>query len=308
MNSPLDPKLIEAGAAVNSSSWQARLNLSFAKRTRGVRLVKCEHEGPLYVQKAFYPEGPDCAHVYLLHPPGGLVTGDTLTISIEAQQDSHALITTPGAGRVYKARDAKGVQTQNLQINVRDNAIIEWFPLETILFPSAQARMKTRIDLSEQASFIGWEVTCLGLPANQITFDSGSVSQNMQIWRNGRILLNESLVIDDTVTEDQTIKNEESDYSLISGNAGLRNLPVHGLMIGGPFKDEPLDLIESLRLLQNQTAKKEFLATSHIGEFITVRYLGSCTEKARKLFTQAWALIRPELIHKKAVAPRIWAT
>jgi len=295
MNSPLDPKLIET-AVVNSSSWQARLSLSFAQRSRGVRLVKCEHEGPLYVQKAFYPEGPDCAHVYLLHPPGGLVTGDTLTISVEAQAGSHALLTTPGAGRVYKARDAEGVQTQNLQINVQENGMVEWFPLETILFPSAQARMKTRVDLSENASFIGWEVTCLGLPANDITFDSGSVSQNMQVWRDNRILLNESLVID------------QSDSTLLTANAGLRSLPVHGLMIAGPFKENQLDLIDGLRVLQEQTATNEFLATSHSGEFITVRYLGSCTEKARKLFTQAWGLIRPELIQKQAVAPRIWAT
>ena len=296
MNSPLDPKLIESAAVVNGSSWQARLSLSLAQRTRGVRLVKCEHEGPLYVQKAFYPEGPDCAHVYLLHPPGGLVTGDTLTISVEAQMGSHALLTTPGAGRVYKARDEEGVQTQNLQISVQENSTVEWFPLETILFPSAQARMKTRVDISDNSNFIGWEVTCLGLPANDITFDSGSVSQNMQIWRNGRILLNESLVID------------QGDNALLNANAGLRSLPIHGLMIAGPFKDIPLDLIDALRLLQEQTDTNEFLATSQNGEFMTVRYLGSCTEKARKLFTQAWVLIRPELIQKQAVAPRIWAT
>jgi len=302
MNSPLNPRLIDTAAAVSgsstieSSSWQARLSLSFAQRSRGVRLVKCEHEGPLYVQKAFYPEGPDCAHVYLLHPPGGLVTGDTLTISVETQADSHALLTTPGAGRVYKARDVKGVQSQNLQITVQENAIVEWFPLETILFPSAQARMKTRVDLSKSSSFIGWEVTCLGLPANEIVFDSGSVSQNMQIWRDGRILLNESLLID------------QGDRTLLTANAGLRSLPVHGLMIAGPFKENPLDLIDALRVLQEQAVTNEFLATSHNGEFITVRYLGACTEKARKLFTQAWVLIRPELVQKEAVAPRIWAT
>ncbi len=302
MNIPLDPKLIDTAAVVNnkcpveSSSWQARLDLSFAQRSRGVRLVKCEHEGPLYVQKAFYPEGPDCAHVYLLHPPGGLVTGDTLTISVEAQAGSHALLTTPGAGRVYKAREEEGVQAQNLQISVQKNATVEWFPLETILFPSAQARMKTRVDLSDNANFIGWEVTCFGLPANNITFDSGSVSQNMQIWRDGRILLNENLVID------------QGDSALLNANAGLRSLPVHGLMIAGPFKDNRLGLIDALRLLQAQTDTNEFFATSQSGEFMTVRYLGSCTEKARKLFTQAWVLIRPELIEKQVVAPRIWAT
>ena len=303
MNSPLDPNLLTSPAVMNTSNWQAYLSLSFAHRTRGVRLVTCEHEGPLYVQKAFYPEGPDCAHVYLLHPPGGLVTGDTLTISITAQKNSHALLTTPGAGRVYKARDNLGCQTQNLHIKAEENAIVEWFPLETILFPSAQARMKTRVDLTDNASFIGWEVTCLGLPANNIAFETGSISQHMQIWRNDRILLNESLVI-----EEHPIDDKMQNCSLISGNAGLRNLPVHGLMLAGPFQHESLDLIEALRLLQTQARKDEYFAISQNGEFITVRYLGTCTEKARKLFTQAWALIRPELIKKQAVAPRIWAT
>jgi len=307
MNSPFDPKLLETAAVltdaktVNSSSWQAHLSLSFAQRSRGVRLVQCEHEGPLYVQKAFYPEGPDCAHVYLLHPPGGLVTGDTLSISVEAQTGSHALLTTPGAGRMYKARvlsggKAGGVQTQNLELTIQENACLEWFPLETILFPSAHARMNTRIDLADHASMITWDITCFGLPANDLRFDSGSVQQKLQIWQNNKILLNEALVLDGECS------------ALLNGKAGLRALPVHGLMLAGPFKQNPLDLIEALRELQEQTSKNEFLATSLNGEFMTVRYLGSCTEKVRKLFSQAWALIRPELIHKDAVPPRIWAT
>jgi len=301
MNSPLDSSLIEAvlqkdRAQSSGSTWDARLSLEFAKRPRGVRLVKSEHEGPLYVQKAFYPEGPDCAHVYLLHPPGGLVSGDTLSIDITASEGAHALITTPGAGRVYKAREKGGVQTQNLKLSVHTGAVLEWFPLETILFPNAQARMNTRIDLAEDASVITWDVTCFGLPANKVVFDSGSVQQSLQIWQNDRIMLNESLVIDGDHSE------------LLSGNAGLRNLPIHGLMLAGPFENEPFELIEKLRLIDLQTDDKTFLAISQNGSFLTVRYLGACTEQARKLFTLAWALIRPALIQKTAIPPRIWAT
>lgn len=296
MNAAFKPS---AKPATKPSTWQARLSLVFAKRKRGVRLVKSEHEGPLYVQKAFYPEGPDCAHVYLLHPPGGLVTGDTLSIDVTAQASSHVLLTTPGAGRVYKAREKGGVQAQNLCITVEENAVLEWFPLETILFPSAHARMKTRVDLSIDAAFISWDITCFGLPANDIKFNCGSVNQNVQIWREGKVLLNESLVID------------EDNSPVLKGNAGLRNLPVNGLMLAGPFKpdeSELIDLISSLRELQLKAGINEFFAVSLNGEFMTVRYLGACTEKARKLFTQAWALIRPVLIQKESTEPRIWET
>ena len=149
MNAAIRPP-DKAEAFSPCASWPASLSLGFAKRQRGVRLVRAEHEGPLYVQKAFYPEGEHCAHCYLLHPPGGLVTGDQLNITIQAETGSHALITTPGAGRVYKAREQSGVQTQSIHLQVEAQACLEWMPLETILFPHARARLNTRIDLAEQ--------------------------------------------------------------------------------------------------------------------------------------------------------------
>ena len=286
------------------STWEAFLRLSFAQRKRGVRLVESAHEGPLYVQKAFYPEGEQCAHAYLLHPPGGLVTGDHLSINITSQASAHALITTPGAGRVYKAREQGGIQTQSIQLNVEKDASLEWLPLETILFPNSQARLNTRIDLAENAKVISWDITCFGLPANQVEFTEGSVKQNLQIWSKGRIKLNERLVID------LPLGSDVNSLTILNGNAGLRSKPVHGLLIAGPFQASGADeLIDLLRELQPAIRLEDALVAITLnGEFLTVRYLGHCTEQARFYFTEAWKLIRPVLLNKEAVAPRIWAT
>lgn len=286
------------------STWEAFLRLSFAQRKRGVRLVESAHEGPLYVQKAFYPEGEQCAHAYLLHPPGGLVTGDHLSINITSQASAHALITTPGAGRVYKAREQGGIQTQSIQLNVEKDASLEWLPLETILFPNSQARLNTRIDLAENAKVISWDITCFGLPANQVEFTEGSVKQNLQIWSKGRIKLNERLVID------LPLYSDVNSLTILNGNAGLRSKPVHGLLIAGPFQASGADeLIDLLRELQPAIRLEDALVAITLnGEFLTVRYLGHCTEQARFYFTEAWKLIRPVLLNKEAVAPRIWAT
>ena len=305
MNQALDPTLIDS-IADDHGQWQAYLRLGYEKRSRGVRLVKCEHEGPLYVQKAFYPEGSECAHSYLLHPPGGLVTGDELSISINVAKDAHALITMPGAGRVYRARessasdtDGAGVQTQNLDIQVAEQGIIEWLPLETILFPNAHARMNTRFDLAASASLMTWEITCFGLPANDQDFAQGSCRQRMQIWRDGRIRFNESLIVDE---------HNLVEPGILQGNAGLRAAPVHGLFIAGPFDKEQQDLLDALHEVSGLCSSDEVLACSQVAEFITVRYLGHCTEKARKLFTECWSLLRPCLLQREAVEPRIWRT
>ncbi|MFN2317914.1 MAG: urease accessory protein UreD, partial [Gemmatimonadales bacterium] len=88
--------------------WSASLELGFQSRLGGGRqsthLSLLRHEGPLRVQRPFYPEGAQgCCHVYLLHPPGGLVSGDVLRIDAAVGEGAHALLTTPAAAKVYMA-------------------------------------------------------------------------------------------------------------------------------------------------------------------------------------------------------------
>jgi len=77
--------------------WHAALELGFAAASGATRLARRKHRGPLVVQRPFLPEGPGVAHVYVLHPPGGLVGGDELTLDVEVDAGAHALVTTPAA-------------------------------------------------------------------------------------------------------------------------------------------------------------------------------------------------------------------
>ena len=72
----LDENLLE-------SRWRAELNLAFVRVDRHTVLKRQKHCGPLLVQKPFYPETDGTCHVYILHPPGGLVGGDDLNIDID---------------------------------------------------------------------------------------------------------------------------------------------------------------------------------------------------------------------------------
>lgn len=285
-----------------ASAWNAELFLQFGRTARGSVLQRADHKGPLYVQKAFYPEGPDLAQVYLLHPPGGMVSGDRLEISVNTDYDSHALLTTPGAGRVYRARPDRTLQHQINTLHLSAGSSIEWLPLETILYPDACTRLDTQVHLAENAHFIGWEVTSLGLPNRDLPFSSGNLSQTLQINRGERILLRERLQIDD------------DNRALLDGNAGLRGNPVTGLMVAGPFDlaaDENIEhliepLIKKLRLHADDCGA--LAAVSLTGEFLTVRYLGEQTDQAMRLFIRCWHEIRPELLGRAACEPRIWAT
>jgi len=314
------------------SQWQAELTLDFKSTARGSVLKNSHHKGPLYVQKAFYPEGKHLAHVYILHPPGGLVSGDNLSIQANAGTDSKVLLTTPGAGRVYKARSDRSLQQQKVRLNVNTGASIEWLPLETILYPNANARLDTIITLEQGAHFIGWDICCLGLPTNSQGFENGSLQQCLQIEVAGKLCLRERIQLNDT------------NRDVFTQSIGFANRSVNAMMVAGPFSDdEALEtLIEKLRLYSKNTAMsaiqgvssslyisqtsdtakftddplnppapeaiKPLCSVSVNGAFLLVRYLGDDSEQARMLFTQCWQEIRPHLLGIAACPPRIWAT
>lgn len=277
-----------------SDHWHAFLRLKFAKTARGVRLVEKAHFGPLYIQKPFYPEGLETPHAYILHPPGGLVSGDTLDVRIDVEKDAHALCTTPGAGRMYKARNDLSPQKQSTKLNVAEGGVIEWLPLEAILFPSAHAVIENEIRLQEKSHCIFWDVVSLGLPANKEAFSVGSFNQSVKLYRNNRLILQERFLINDATR------------FLLNEHAGLQGNVIQGVMLAGPLKDGEVELIEKLRAIADDA--DELAGVSMVSSFIVIRALGACSEKMRNFFTKCWQEVRPVILNKEACPPRIWKT
>ena len=85
-----------------TEGWQAGLRLGFRAGPRRTLLADRQRYGPLAVQAAFYPEGVIC-HVYLLHPPGGVVGGDRLDMEVTLGKGASTLLTTPGATKFYRS-------------------------------------------------------------------------------------------------------------------------------------------------------------------------------------------------------------
>ena len=80
--------------------WPAELHLRFARNKMRTVLVENRHFGPLLVQKAIYPEGEQVCHAVIVHPPGGIAGGDELTVEIDLEANSSAVVTTPGGRKM----------------------------------------------------------------------------------------------------------------------------------------------------------------------------------------------------------------
>ena len=179
------------------------------------------------MQRPFYPEGREHPICTLLHPPGGIVSGDCLDIEVDVAANSGALVTTPGATRVYRARDDNPLQRQRCRLRLGRDAILEWFPMETIVFDGAWVELETTVELTRNSRFVGWEVSCFGLPASRQPFRSGRFSQRYRVLQEGTPVFIENFSLD-----------EDNRESMLHGSAGLRGEPVTGIFLAGPFAAE----------------------------------------------------------------------
>jgi urease accessory protein len=278
----LSPK--QESVKAEPSGWRAALNLNFAATTHKTVLVKRDHVGPLTVQRPFYPEGGVC-HVYILHPPGGVVGGDHLTICAKAAAHSHALITTPAAGKFY--RSAGEQATQIVEINLTGHAALEWLPQETIIYEGAQLKSSVKVDLAATARFIGWEILSLGRPACAENFDYGLAVMSWQIYCQDKPLFLERLQLD---------------AKAFAAPWGLQGFSACGTLFATPAS------AESLAKVQELIGDTKGRGVTRIDKLLVCRALDSRSDRLRGFFEQVWGIVRPDTLQRKACSPRIWAT
>ena len=184
------------------SAWLASLSLEFSLTLSGSQLTYTKRNGPLSVQKAFYPEGRDCAHIYLLHPPAGIVSGDELHITIKVNEQAHTLVTTPGANRFYRSREDLSIgdskQIQHCNIFIAKQAKCENFPLETIVYEGADGFNTVDVHLTNDSAYLGWDMTCLGLPRSSQLFKNGHYSQLNRVYCDNTLIYHDRISINPT--------------------------------------------------------------------------------------------------------------
>jgi len=264
--------------------WQAELRLGFAKNESRTVLRHRAHRGPLTVQRPFYPEGDVC-HLYLLHPPGGVVAGDRLTIVAVAERGSHALITTPAAGKFYRSEGDSA--SQSVTMTIEENAVLEWLPQETIIYEGARLTSETTIKIDTGSRFIAWEVIVLGRPASGEGFELGEVLLN---WR---ILL-----------EDEPIYLERLrlDAQAFAARWGLSRHSSCGILFAYPASAEVLEIV------RNMIGDAPGRGVTCIDDLLICRALDHRADNLRDFFNEVWTAIREATVGRKACMPRIWAT
>ena len=274
-------------------TWNATLALDYTRHAEKT-VAHFRHNGPLRILQSLYPEGDAICHNIIVHPPGGLVGGDTLDLKFTAGAQAHGLITTPGATRFYRSTGESALQRTELLLEA--GARMEWLPLEAICYSGCLGENRLTMRLAPGAELIGWDVTAFGLPAANQPFAQGSFCQHIEVpgvWlERARIAASDTLLLNSPL-----------------GLAGHRCMAslffVAGSKLERNRRQQALDVAR--QVIEAHPLCATAGATSPDGQVVVVRVLAPLVEPAMTLIRQVWQVWRGHFWQLPVSIPRIWS-
>ena len=275
-----------------SNTWLASLQLDYERKV-GRTAVTHAHKGPIRVLKSLYPEGDAICHTVLVHPPSGLVGGDTIDIAVSVGPAAHALVTTPGASRFYRSTGEWA--TQQVHAQLADGARLEWLPLETLAYNNCKARNTARFSLAGDSELIAWDLTALGLPLAGQPFESGTLRQHLEVegvWlERGDIAGN--------------------DDGLLNSALGFNGHRCAGTLVfasGRSIAPNRVDM--ALKMCMDLISAHELCTQAGVtqpnDQVIVLRTLSAQVEPSLDLLRHVWAAWRALLWDLPTHEPRLW--
>ncbi len=155
------------------------LRLQYAKRDHQTVITRSYCTTPWHLLPPIYLDETGSAYTLLINPSGGLVGGDSLSINMNLDRNTHVLISAPSANRVYRS-DGK-LSEQIINITVGPGAILEWLPEHTIPFAGSRFRQSIHATLAPGATIVLWDALASGRMARDERWAFTDLENEIQI-------------------------------------------------------------------------------------------------------------------------------
>ena len=275
------------------TSWEGNCFLNFFNNKTilgdvNKTIFKSKSTSPYKILKSTHDQEGRCI-LPILHTAGGLVGGDLLEFEANLEKNSKVLLTTSSAQKVYGSVGRSKINPEGIfskqrnLIKILDNSHLEYIPQETIIFANGLFDQKFKVSIAETSSFLFTDLIRLGRSSSGEAIESGIFRSKLEIMRNNELY-------DDWEYVDQI----ELSKVCYEAKSGLDYMPVFGSLIWICRKDFPKLKINYLV----KNIKKVFyesdsdLSIGILENGISVRFLGSSTQDARKCFFCIWKQIR----------------
>jgi urease accessory protein len=273
-----------------ANQWKGTVMLHYDRVGDKTRLAKVWHQAPLKVQRPFYPETPGICHTILIHTAGGMVGGDRLIYDLTLAPHTHAVVTTAAASKIYCAQDKTTEQV--IEIDIAEQAYLEWLPQETIVFNQAKFNQTLKVNLGPKATWLGWDIYRFGRTARGERFVEGDWRSHTEVWRAGVPLWIDRQWL-------------PASQKMIDHPHGLNQCPVVGTL-AWMGQEVDRDFVGQLRELWTNLGLEGEIGVTRVQQGVICRYRGQSTFEVRQWFTQVWNHVRSYALGQPACPVRVW--
>ena len=183
------PAILEPAETSDSNKQQfvahSRLEVRFTSDGTDTCMLAVIQEPPWRAVRAFR-NAQRQAVVHLHNVSGGILAGDLLSLSIEAEAAARVQVTSVGATRIYRQGSGDTIARLVTSIRVADDAMLEYLPDVTIPFAGSRFSQKTNVSLAKNAGFIGWDMLAAGRIASGEEFEFDLYASEFSVYSNGR--------------------------------------------------------------------------------------------------------------------------
>lgn len=279
----------QAGFALAGSGARQRargeVRIEFARAGRRTEARRAFETGGLRLR--FPNSGGECEAV-VINTGGGMTGGDRAVVTMSAEPDARAIITTQAAEKIYRADGAPS--RVDIKLKAASGAALVWAPQETLLFEGANLQRRLEAEVAEDASLLIVESAVFGRIAHGETHVDAALRDDWRIRRAGRLIFADSVRLDNAALA--------LDRRALGG--GARSIAT--VLWVAP--DSPARLDELRAALETESEAEGPLleaGASALDGFVVVRLLSPAPQRLRAALVSTMRLLRGR------EAPRVWA-
>jgi urease accessory protein len=221
---------------------------------------------------------------------GGLVGGDVLELTAQADEDAAVLCYPQAAEKIYRSTGA----TCQIMVSLRaaSGAWLEWLPQETIMFDGARLIRRTVAEITPGGRLLAGEMTVLGRAAMGETLCHGLLRDDWSVRRDGRLLWADSFCLDGDIAD------------IVAHPAGLAG--ASALATAVYVADDAGEFLATARDLLDTAPASVRVGATLVNDILVVRFMAADSQSLRHAFGEFWAGFRQAAAGLPAALPRLW--
>jgi urease accessory protein len=264
----------------------ALMNIHAQRRNGRTEIDPRSWRIPYQWQGCHYQDADDQPFLLLINSGGGFVEGDVAELHGTLEPGTRALITTTAASKFYKCLEGK-TSKELVNLTVGQDALLEYWPDESIPFALSRVERRTRIDLEPTSRLFATDV----IAAGRIHYRDGEAFAFDQLFSEFEVTVaGRSVLTDRLVCE--TREEVESLGHLWDGATNSALIAVRAPAL-------PIDLEREIEAALPGPGIRSWGATRK-DDLILCRILTTEAWACQEAIFRAWTIVRPIIAQKPA--------